>query len=226
MTFQDIFKRSFLEGWANTSISVADVVVTICMSAIIAIYIFFVYRWMTRETFYSKEFNISLAGVTVITAAIIITIHSSIMVSLGMVGALSIVRFRTAIKNPMDLMFLFWAISVGIICGAGHVEYALILSVVLTAGIYALEKVPEARAPQLLVVNASAEDDNVEDKILRAVDKHSDSFCVKARNLTKTGINMTIEMRTSQGKALVHEIIKLKAVETASLLEHDGEAVF
>ncbi len=226
MTFQDIFKHSFLEGWANTTISVADVAVTISVSAVLAVYIFFVYRWMTRSTFYSRSFNISLAGVCVITAAIIITIHSSIMVSLGMVGALSIVRFRTAIKDPMDLMFLFWSISIGIICGAGHAEYAIILSVVLTLGIFALEQIPDSKAPQLLVVNASLEDEEVEDKVLHAVNKHAESFSVKARNLTKTGINMTIEMRTSEGKALVHEIIKLKAVETASLLEHDGEAVF
>ena len=226
MTFQDVFKRSFLEGWSDASISVQDVVLAIFFSTLLAIYIFFVYRLMTRQTFYSRHFNISLAGVCVITCAIILTIHSSIMVSLGMVGALSIVRFRTAIKDPVDLMFLFWSISIGIICGAGHAEYAVILSVVLSGILFGLDRIPQAKAPMLLVVNALGDDDNIEEKIMRIVDRHSTSFNIKARNLTKTGVNMTVELRTSEGGRIVKELIKIKSIESASLLEHDGEAVF
>ena len=115
MNFSDIFKRSFLEGYASTDITAINVTIALLITSVLALYIFFAYRLVTRKTFYSKSFNISLAGVSVITAAIILTIQSSIVVSLGMVGALSIVRFRTAIKEPLDLMFLFWSISVGII---------------------------------------------------------------------------------------------------------------
>ena len=118
MSFRDIFKKSFLEGFASTVITTSTVVVALGIACALALYIFFVYRIVTRKTFYSKNFNISLAGVTVITTALILTMQSSVVLSLGMVGALSIVRFRTAIKDPMDLMFLFWSISVGIICGA------------------------------------------------------------------------------------------------------------
>ena len=226
MTFQDIFKRSFLEGWANTSISVGDVVVSILFTTILAGYIFFVYRAMTKETFYSKNFNIALAGVSVITASIIITIHSSIMVSLGMVGALSIVRFRTAVKDPIDLMFLFWSISVGIICGAGHAEYAVILCIVLTVGLFALQMVPVAKAPLILVINATADDMGIEEKVVQIIQKYAKSYRVKARNLSKSGVNLTIEMRSADGQNLVREIVRLKTIQTASLLEHDGEAVF
>lgn len=118
MSFKDIFKKSFLEGFASTEITTVTIVAALAVASALAFYIFLVYRVLTRKTFYSKNFNISLAGITVITAALILTMQSSVVLSLGMVGALSIVRFRTAIKDPMDLMFLFWSISVGIICGA------------------------------------------------------------------------------------------------------------
>ena len=107
-SFKDILKKSFLEGFASSDITAKTVMVALLVTTLIAVYIFVVYKLMCRKTFYSKNFNISLVGVALITAAIIITIQSSVVVSLGMVGALSIVRFRTAVKDPMDLMFLFW----------------------------------------------------------------------------------------------------------------------
>ena len=125
MSFKDIFKKSFLEGFASTEITTVTVLAALAIACALAFYIFLTYRVLTRKTFYSKNFNISLAGITVITAALILTMQSSVVLSLGMVGALSIVRFRTAIKDPIDLMFLFWAISVGIICGAGLAQVAI-----------------------------------------------------------------------------------------------------
>ena len=115
MSFRDIFKTSFLEGFSSAEITTPTVIIALGIACVLALYIFFVYRVVTRKTFYSKNFNITLAVITVITAALILTMQSSVVLSLGMVGALSIVRFRTAIKDPMDLMFLFWAIAIGII---------------------------------------------------------------------------------------------------------------
>ena len=155
MSFKDIFKESFLSGYASMEITARVVAVSLLTTCLLALYIFLAYRVVTRKTFYSQSFGIALAGIAVITAAVILTIQSSIVVSLGMVGALSIVRFRTAIKDPMDLMFLFWSISVGIICGAGLSYIAAVLSLVLTAGILLLNKLPLVRAPMILVVNAS-----------------------------------------------------------------------
>lgn len=180
MSFSDIFKQSFLNGYV--AIGFRTIAVALSLSCFFAFYIFLVYRVLTRKTFYSKTFNISLAGVTVITTAIILTIQSSIVVSLGMVGALSIVRFRTAVKEPMDLMFLFWAISVGIICGAGVAEIAVILSGVLTVGILVLDKFPVAKAPMLLVINAS--DLDAEAGIMELTKQYARSPHVKSRNMT------------------------------------------
>ena len=139
MSFSDIFKKSFLEGYSTIELGTKGIIVALCFSLVLGLYIFFCYRLLTRRTFYSKNFNISLVCMSLITTAIILTIQSSVVVSLGMVGALSIVRFRTAIKEPMDLVFLYWAISVGIICGAGLSEIAIILSLVVTVAVFIAE---------------------------------------------------------------------------------------
>ncbi len=224
MSFKDIFKKSFLSGYTSTEITTTTIVVALGIACVLALYIFFVYRVVTRKTFYSKSFNISLAGVTVITAALILTMQSSVVLSLGMVGALSIVRFRTAIKDPMDLMFLFWSISVGIICGAGLAQVAVILSVVVTLGILVLDWLPVAKAPMILVVNA--DDLDAEDDVARTVKKYARHFQVKSRNMTADSLDLTVELRTAQGSELLREIIGLKGVVSASLLDHDGEVTF
>ena len=224
MSFKDIFKKSFLEGFASTEITTKTVLVALAIACALALYIFFAYRVITRKTFYSKNFNISLAGVTVITAALILTMQSSVVISLGMVGALSIVRFRTAIKDPMDLMFLFWSISAGIICGAGLAEVAVILSVIITLGILILDHMPVAKAPMILVVNASNLD--AEEAVSQVVKKYAKHFNVKSRNMTSSTLDLILELRTAQGSALVKEVMAVSGVTSASLLAHDGEVTF
>ena len=224
MTFNDIFKKSFLEGYASTEITTFTIVVALGIACLLALYIFFVYRVVTRKTFYSKNFNITLAGITVITAALILTMQSSVVLSLGMVGALSIVRFRTAVKDPMDLMFLFWSISVGIICGAGLAQVAVILSVVVTLGILILDRMPVAKAPMILVVNAS--DLDAEDAVAETLKKYTRFFSVKSRNMTAQTLDLVVELRTEQGSALVRDVMNLQGITSASLLSHDGEVTF
>ena len=224
MSFKDIFKKSFLEGFAGSEITLTTIIAAIAIASALAFYIFLVYRVLTRKTFYSKNFNISLAGITVITAALILTMQSSVVLSLGMVGALSIVRFRTAIKDPIDLMFLFWSISVGIICGAGLAQIAVILSIVMTVGILILDQLPVAKAPMILVVNAS--DLDVESKVEELVTTYDKHFKVKSRNMTATSLDMVIELRTSKGGELVRSIMKEEGILSASLLSHDGEVTF
>ena len=224
MSFKDIFKKSFLEGYASAEITTFTIVVALGLACLLALYIFFVYRVVTRKTFYSKNFNITLAGITVITAALILTMQSSVVLSLGMVGALSIVRFRTAVKDPMDLMFLFWSISVGIICGAGLAQVAVILSVVVTLGILILDRMPVAKAPMILVVNSS--DLDAEEAVEETVKKYTKFFSVKSRNMTAETLDLVVELRTEQGSALVRDVMRLKGITSASLLAHDGEVTF
>lgn len=224
MSFKDIFKKSFLEGYASAEITTFTIVVALGIACLLALYIFFVYRVVTRKTFYSKNFNITLAGITVITASLILTMQSSVVLSLGMVGALSIVRFRTAVKDPMDLMFLFWSIAAGIICGVGMAEIAIILSIIMTVGIILLNELPVAKAPLLLVINAS--DLDAEEHIVAVVKGFSKHFTVKSRNMTKSSLDLIIELRTGEGSRLIREVLNLSCVTSASLMAHDGEVTF
>ena len=224
MSIKDVIKKSFLEGFGTSEITWKMVVFVLGVAALLALYIFFVYRVMTRKTFYSRNFGIAMAGVTVITASLILTMQSSIVVSLGMVGALSIVRFRTAIKDPMDLMFLFWSISVGIICGAGVAQIAVILSVAMTVGLLVLNQLPVAKAPMILVVNATSAE--AEDAVCQAVSRYAKHFSVKSRNLTAGSLDLVLELRTAEGKALVQAVNAVEGVQSVSLMSHDGEVSF
>lgn len=224
MSVSDVFKKSFLDGFSSKDINIYTATTAMVITCILALYIFVVYRVLTRKTFYSKNFNISLAGIALITSGIILTIQSSIVVSLGMVGALSIVRFRTAVKDPMDLMFLFWAIAVGIICGVGIAEIAVILSIIMTVGILMLNGLPVAKAPLIFVVNAS--DLDAEDIIMATVGRYARHATVKSRNMTKNTLDLVVELRTAEGSKLVREALNIPSVISASLMSHDGEVTF
>ncbi|MBP3206600.1 MAG: DUF4956 domain-containing protein [Lachnospiraceae bacterium] len=222
MGFNDVLKKSFLEGVNVTNFSITSVLLTLVITSLLGIYVYLVYRLVSKKEFYSKSFNISLVAMAMITAAIILSIQSSVVISLGMVGALSIVRFRTAIKDPMDLVFLFWSISIGIICGAGLYGMALILSLCVTIVILVLESMPAASASMLLILNA--EEAGVEDEVTAIVEKYARYYRVKSRNPTKNGLDLVMELRIKTNEAeMVREINKLPKVESVSLLSHDGE---
>ena len=224
MGFKDVFKKSFLEGFNGMDITTAKIAATLFVTALLALYIFAIYRLVTRKVFYSKNFNIALAAMSLITAAIILAMQSNLVISLGMVGALSIVRFRTAIKDPMDLVFLFWSISIGIICGAGLYEVALVTSVAGTVFILVLDMIPVSRAPMMLVVNSSKMDD--EQTVLDVVGKYAKSYKVKSRNLSKGRLDMVVELRVKDESGLVSEVAALDGMIGASLIAHDGEVTF
>lgn len=226
MSFTDVFKKSFLNGVNSAEISTTSIVMAILVTGIVGMYIYVVYRMTTRKAFYSKSFNISLVALAMITAAIILTIQSSVVISLGMVGALSIVRFRTAIKDPMDLVFLFWSISVGIICGAGLYEVAVIVSVFVTIAILGLEIMPMVSEPLLLIINA--QDYDVEERVLEVVKKYAKHHRIKSRSLTQGGLDMIIEVRMKNrgGDELVRDIKAVKGISSVSLLMHDGETAY
>ena len=225
MGFSDVLKKSFLSGMNTADISTTSIVVAIIITGIIGMYIYIVYRMVTRKAFYSKSFNISLVALAMITAAIILAIQSSVVISLGMVGALSIVRFRTAVKDPMDLVFLFWSISIGIICGAGLYEVAIIVSVFVTIAILGLELIPLLNEPMLLIINA--QDCDVEDGVKDVVKKYAKRYVIKSRNLNQNGMDMVLELRMKDnGGALVKEIKEIEGITSVSLLMHDGEATF
>lgn len=224
MSFKDIFKKSFLEGFASTEITTLTVVTALGVACLLALYIFFVYRVVTRKTFYSKNFNITLAGVTVITASLILTMQSSVVLSLGMVGALSIVRFRTAVKDPMDLAFLFWTISVGIICGAGLFEVAVEASILITIVMLLLHFVPNVKPALLLLVNGT--DSKLQAELEQVLKDGTRFYKIKSRNMTGTGIDMIVELKAKDESTLMEKVLAIPAVESATLMTHDGEITY
>ena len=223
MSVRDVIKNSFLNQ-INTDISTTDVLVVLLATAILGVYLFFIYRMVCKKAFYSKSFAISLVVIALVTSIIIITIQSSVVISLGMVGALSIVRFRTAIKDPMDLAFLFWAISIGIICGANLYEIALEGSLVITFVMLLLYTVPNVQPAHLLLINAT--DLMAEAEINEILKGSTRYYKVKSRNITSIGIDMIIELNSNDEAELIKNISELEKVESVTLMEHDGEITY
>lgn len=220
MSFKDIFKNSFLNGFTN-GVDIKEIIISLGLAALLAFYIFFMYRLITRKTFYAKSFNISLIGMTIITDAIILTIQSNIVLSLGMVGALSIIRFRTAIKDPLDLVFLYWSISIGIICGAGLLVIAIILTLIMSIVVIVMQKYPLKKQSMILVVNSTnLEEDKA---ILNTVKEYSKNFIVKTKNVTASELEMIIEIKVEKESEIVQKLLKINGVTSASILTHDGE---
>lgn len=224
MTFDDIFKKTFLTAMNTSDLSMKQIVLVLVISSVLATYIFFAYRFFTRKTFYNKSFGVSLAIIALIVASIIMTIQSNIVISLGMVGALSIVRFRTAIKDPMDLAFLFWSISIGIICGAGLFGIAVVASLVITLGIVIFNAIPIAKAPKLLIVNSKNEEDK--ETIINTVKSNVKHYSIKSQTFKNEQLALVIEVRVKDSEALIKNISAIEGVTQCSLLCHDGEVTF
>ena len=224
MSVQDVFKKSVLQAISTGDLSLKQAALLLIIACVFAAYIFVVYRLLTRKVFYNNNFNISLAAVTVIVAAIVIAIQSSLVVSLGMVGALSIVRFRTAIKEPLDLVFMFWGVSVGIICGAGMSGVAIIETLLLTVGILVLDALPVTKTPLLLVVHT--EDKNARAAVLQAVETKTKHYQVKSQTMESEHLDMIIEIRMANSDGLMDAVSNVAGVTGCSLVRHDGETVF
>ena len=221
MSIKDAIKKSVLQEFTDPAVTMGDIAASLGMAAVLALYIYLIYKLVTRSAFYSRDFNKSLAMLPVITAGILLAMQSSFVISLGSVGALSIVRFRNAVKDPMDLVFLFWSISIGIVCGAKLYALAVLLSLVLTVLVFVLDLIPAAKSPMLLVMNGS--DASVENALQPILKQQAKAAHVKSRNLTTAGIDLIVELRPNDPAALVQACAALPGVQSVSLLDHDGQ---
>lgn len=220
MSFGDIFKQSFLDGFTVTQITTKTIIVALAIALCMGLYMFVVYALTNRNSLYNVNFNISLVALTLITAGVILTIQSSVVVSLGMVGALSIVRFRTAVKDPMDLVYLFWSIGVGIMCGAIQFEIAMLVSVVVTITIIGIQFLPKASESKVLIVRSKKPE--LAENYITTIKEWTGYFKVKAHNIRNTGLEIIVECRTKKGVELVQAVREMDGVEFVSLMSHDG----
>lgn len=218
---EDLIQDSLREGF-SAEITTVKMLVILGVAFMLSLYVHIVYRLVTRNAFYYKNFGISMSVISVVTAGIVLAMQSSIVISLGMVGALSIVRFRTAVKDPMDLLFLFWSIGIGIICGADLFQLAVILSVVVTAGIVLISLLPTLKMNYLLIINAK----NMEqEKAIRGIlDNKVKKYKVRSKNVTADKIEMIMEVKLGKDEQeLVQEIQAVSKEINVSLLMHDGQ---
>ena len=223
MSVKDVIKNSFLEQFGGSDISPTTIITVLLITAVLGIYILSVYRVMTKRSFYQKSFATTLVVVALVTSLIILAIQSSVVISLGMVGALSIVRFRTAIKDPLDIAFIFWSISVGIICGAHLYSVAIIGSIVVTIVMVAIQLLPNVKPVLLLVINA---DNSVPLKDLEAMIGENTSFYrVKSRNVTASELDIIAEIRTNDEQDFIKKLSEYKGINNATIMLHDGEII-
>lgn len=221
--FSDIIKNSIMDNFTS-DISISKILITLGISFIIGLFIFLLYKRVFSGVLYSKSFNVSLIGMTMVTAMIIIAVNSNLVLSLGMVGALSIVRFRTPIKDPTDLIFLFWAAAAGIVTGAGFYTLAAIGSVVVGLVMFLFIKNTSAETPYLLVVNCETdESEGLIHSQMRSIVKR---YNVKQKTVSPGNIEMTLEVRLRDGEGkLVNQISELGGVKNAVLISYNGDYV-
>lgn len=223
MSVKDVIKSSVYESLGGgTNLSVANIMLILAIACLLGLYIFAVYKLSSKSAFYSKDLNVTMAGMPLIIAAIMIAMQSNLLVSLGMVGALSIVRFRNAVKNPIDLLYLFWSISTGIIVGVGLYILALVLCIVMTILLIVLDMVPNAKAPDLLVLRAEA------DKVDYAeLEKMMKEYCKyhkeKSRCIKNGESELIIEIKSSKKEELLQKLTAKKYMTQVNCISHDGE---
>lgn len=220
MTFNDIFKSSFLEKAAE--FSVLDVAIAMLMSFAIGLFIFYVYKKTFAGVMYSASFGVSIMAMTLITTLIILAVTSNIILSLGMVGALSIVRFRTAVKEPLDIAFLFWSISAGIVIGAGLIPLGVIGSIFIGIVLLVFVSRKSSDTPYVLVLNL--DNDEAENNCMEIIKAKTRKSLIKAKTVSKNGIELTIEVRLLDMSAkLLNELLAINGVNNACLVSYNGE---
>ncbi len=220
MNFSDVFKSSFLEKQA--SFSITDVTLAFILAFAIGLFIFIVYKKTFTGVLYSSSFGISLMAMTLITTYIILAVTSNIILSLGMVGALSIVRFRTAVKEPLDIAYLFWAISAGIVLGAGLIPLAIIGSVFIGVIMIFFTNRNSTDTPYILIL--SCETDESEEKALSYVKSSTKKNLIKSKTVSRNGIEVTLEIRLlNQSAAFLNQLLQVNGVRDASLVSYNGE---
>lgn len=219
MTFNDIFKSSFLES--VTGFSLSEVLLAMLFAVIVGLFIFWVYKKTFTGILYSSGFALTLIGLTLVTTLVIIAVTSNVVLSLGMVGALSIVRFRTAIKEPMEIVFLFWSIAVGIVIGAGMIPLAVLGSVIIGIILLIIANRKNVENAYILVLNCENEEaENTAAELLKNTVK---KYRIKSKTVNADGIELTTELKIKDDKMVfVNQMNKITGVKNATLVSYNG----
>lgn len=219
-SFNDIFKSSFLQN--ATSVTIFDMVLAMVLAFAIGMFIFLIYKKTYQGVMYSSSFGVTLVALTMISTLVILAVTSNVVLSLGMVGALSIVRFRTAIKEPLDIAFLFWSIAVGIVLAAGMVPLAVFGSILIGIFLIVFVNRKTYMMPYIIVVNCTGHD--AEEKASEFIKSKVSKFVVKSKSAQKGNLELTIEVRLKEDNTdFVNELSELEGVNSAVLVSFNGE---
>ena len=220
MTFKDMIKSSVLNSFSS-DITVARIALVLAVALVLGIYVFLVYRMAVNNEFYSKDFNRSLVLMAVVTAGIVLAVQSNLVISLGMVGALSIVRYRTAVKSSLDLFFLFWSISIGIICGAGLYLLAIALCIVVTLGLFITERMASPVNLGLLIISCNSVESA--ETIVEKIKPLTKFLRFKNKTVSKDNVELILEYKTRDDIALEQALSSDPSIQRFAFLNHDRE---
>ena len=219
-TFNDIFQSNFLESFHTFSLT--DTLLSLGAAFLIGLFIYYVYEKTYSGVLYSRSFNVSLIAILLVTTLVISGVTSNVVLSLGMVGALSIVRFRTAVKDPMDLVFLFWALAEGILCGASLLPLALIGCPVLGVFLLVFANRQQKDNPYLIIIRLV--NSELEEEIYALLKKEVKKMMLKSKTVTGgAGTELIYEIRPNDSNtAFINAISKIEGVESAVMVSYDG----
>ena len=220
ITFNDIFKSSFMDN--ISSFSLTDAIIGLAFAFAVGMFIFLTYKKSFSGVMYSSSFALTLPALSMVTTLVIMAVTSNVVLSLGMVGALSIVRFRTAIKEPMEIVFLFWALAAGIVIGAGMIPLVVVGSLIIGIFIIVMANRKSHDTPYIIVINCA--DEAAEEKAESVLAENTDKYVVKSKTVRKDNIEITAEVRLKDAStAFVNNICRLDGVSDAVLVSYNGE---
>lgn len=220
MTFNDIFKSNFLEN--VSSVSILDMALALVLAFGLGIFIFLIYKKTYNGVMYSSSFGVTLIALTMITTVVILAVTSNVVLSLGMVGALSIVRFRTAIKEPLDIAFLFWSIAVGIVLAAGMIPLAVIGSVIIGLILLFFVNRKSHTNPYIVVLQCAGHDS--EQAAREFLEKRTERCVVKSKTAQKGNVELNLEVRLKDDDTdFINELADMSGVSSAVLVSFNGE---
>ncbi len=221
-SFSDIFKNSFIENF-NSDLTVGKFILTMVVSLLIGLMICVVYRVSYRGVLFSRAFCVSLLAMDVITTLILLTITSNVVLSLGMVGALSIIRFRTAIKDPLDIVFLYYSICAGIMCGAQLLGLAAIGAVIVGVILIVASRLPSAADSYILMVNVNPED---EEPVVKYIEKSTKKSRLKSKALVENTVEISMEVTLIAGSTkFLNKLNAYPGVSSVTLVKNTGEYI-
>lgn len=225
LSIKDVIKDSISKPIFDSvaEITMMDILSALALSAVIGILIYLIYKSSSKTAFYSKDTAVTIAAISVVVSGIILAMQANLIVSLGMVGALSIVRFRTAVKNPLDLLYLFWSISEGIICGVGLKKLALLIFAVMACLVIFLQLIPGTTAPSILVLRS---DDRISDTsfIETILKKSASRIKLKSRSLEGCSSEFIYELKIKDRDSLINDLNEPGIFSGINVLSHDGES--